>query len=147
MHLSFPQTKSSLHISIPQSKFKHKCLPLDTLQELIDGVTACKIFWYHNSSDSADSKEKCTSPTCGNQNCAISDCRYQTGSNTQLIFMAVFIDLWPCLSNPNSAKLSCLSEVTLSPKDLGQLNMYSRKNKVSMNIETSIYHIVAFNQL
>ena len=29
------------------------------------------------------------------------------------IFMAVFIDLWPCLFTLNSAKLSCSSEVTL----------------------------------
>ena len=28
--------------------------------------------------------------------------------------MAIFIDLWPCLSPLNSAKLSCSSEVTLS---------------------------------
>ena len=28
---NYPQTKSSLHISICQSKLKHKCLPLDTL--------------------------------------------------------------------------------------------------------------------
>ena len=46
-----------------------------------------------------------------NQNCAEIDLQYQIDPNTQNIFMAVFIDL--SYSPLNSAKLSCLSEVTL----------------------------------
>ena len=34
------QTKSNLHISISQSKLKHKCLPLDTLYKTIYTVMA-----------------------------------------------------------------------------------------------------------
>ena len=40
------------------------------------------------------------------------DLRISIHPNPVNIYMAIFIDLWPCLFT-NSAKLSCSSEVTL----------------------------------
>ena len=41
------QTKSNLHISISQSKLKHKCLPLDTMYLLFVRLHASQKLWVY----------------------------------------------------------------------------------------------------